>query len=102
MKYLSFLQIAFFATVVACASGMPQLYGPPAPSYGPAPIVVQEPIVAPHYNFQYGVSDALTGQQFSHGENRDNYNTAGEYRVNLPDGRVQIVTYKADEVNIVF
>jgi len=55
-------------------------------------------VVAPHYNFQYGVSDAETGQQFSHGENRDNYNTAGEYRVNLPDGRIQIVTYKADEV----
>eukprot|EP00094_Tigriopus_californicus_P006824 TCALIF_06573-PA protein Name:"Protein of unknown function" AED:0.29 eAED:0.49 QI:0/0/0/0.5/1/1/4/0/220 len=32
---------------------------------------------------------------FSHNENRKDYNTAGEYRVNLPDGRVQIVRYNA-------
>jgi len=72
-----------------CAFGMPQLYNIP----------VLDPVVPPLYNFQYGVSDAETGQHFSHNENRDNDITTGEYRVNLPDGRVQIVTYKADEVS---
>ena len=75
---------------------MPQVYGPPPPSYGP-PALVADPILPPHYNFNYGVSDDLTGQSFSHNENRDDYNTAGEYRVNLPDGRVQIVSYHADQ-----
>ena len=32
---------------------------------------------------------------FSQQEQRNDYNTAGEYRVNLPDGRVQIVSYTA-------
>merc|ERR1712110_822498 len=50
---------------------------------------------APVYNFQYGVSDCYFGAAFSHSEDRNNYDTKGEYRVNLPDGRVQIVTYSA-------
>ena len=80
---------------MACASGMPQLYGPPPPAYGPPAVI--DPILPPHYNFNYGVADDHYGPVFSHNENRDDYNTAGEYRVNLPDGRVQIVSYHADQ-----
>merc|ERR1711892_483827 len=64
--------------------------GPPAPYAAPAHAV--EP---PVYNYQYGVSDDYSGSVFSAQENRNNYDTAGEYRVNLPDGRVQVVSYSA-------
>ena len=50
-----------------------------------------------HYAFGYAVKDSYSGDDFSHQEQRDGYATSGEYRVALPDGRVQIVTYKADE-----
>ena len=48
------------------------------------------------FQYQFGVNDPeYSGAVFSHQENRADYNTQGEYRVNLPDGRVQIVTYTA-------
>merc|ERR1712080_482354 len=64
--------------------------GPPAP-YHPAPEVY--PDAAPAYSYQYGVADDYSKAAFSQQESRDGYATSGEYRVNLPDGRVQIVTY---------
>ena len=65
----------------------------PVPAYGPAPVVYQD--TPPAYDFAYGVQgDAYTGNaQFAHNENRNGYTTNGEYRVALPDGRTQIVTY---------
>jgi len=77
-----------FLAVVAVASAA----GPPAP-YHPAPVAY--PDAAPVYNYQYGVNDGYSGSVFSQTEARENYNTHGEYRVNLPDGRVQIVSYTA-------
>ena len=46
-----------------------------------------------HYKFSYHVKDQLSGQDFGQAEERSGYNTGGEYRVSLPDGRKQIVTY---------
>merc|ERR1712165_13499 len=82
---------------VAAASPLPD-HPPPAPYHAPHPAPgYAGPVAPPVYNYEYGVNDPHYGPVFSHAENRDNYNTGGEYRVNLPDGRVQIVTYKADE-----
>jgi len=48
---------------------------------------------AAQYQFSYHVKDDTTGQDFGQEEERQGYNTGGEYQVNLPDGRRQIVTY---------
>merc|ERR1739846_81416 len=85
-------KLALSACLLAVAAAIPA--GPPAP-YHPAPAPYAEPILPPVYNYEYGVNDPHYGPVFSQKESRDNYDTAGEYRVNLPDGRVQIVTYSA-------
>nr|XP_040582197.1 cuticle protein 18.6-like [Lepeophtheirus salmonis] len=56
----------------------------PAP-YHPAPSAV--------YQYGYAVADDYAGTNFAANENRDGYSTNGEYRVALPDGRTQIVSY---------
>ena len=83
----------------------------PAPVFHAAPVVVHKPVVVAHpapvfhpapepsydepavYKFGYAVADDYSGANFQQNENRDGYATTGEYRVALPDGRTQIVTY---------
>ncbi|XP_042226795.1 extensin-like [Homarus americanus] len=45
------------------------------------------------YDFSYAVKDDLSGNDFGHQETRDGDNTQGSYYVQLPDGRLQTVTY---------
>jgi hypothetical protein len=91
-------------------------YGPPPPVYAPAPAPYKPapapaykpapPPYKPHpeaklppqpYQYEYGVADQYTGTNFQAVENQDAAGTViGSYRVNLPDGRVQTVTYTAD------
>merc|ERR1712113_1138128 len=93
MALLKVTLSALFA--VAAASPLPD-HPPPAPYHAPHPAPgYAEPVAPPVYNYQYGVNDPHYGPVFSQTEQRDNYDTAGEYRVNLPDGRVQIVSYSA-------
>merc|ERR1712212_1316954 len=71
----------------------------PAPVYHPAPVVHKPVYHEPSYDepavYQYGyaVADDYSGANFASNEKRDGYATSGEYRVALPDGRTQIVTY---------
>ena len=62
----------------------------------PIPDSPPAPYNAPSYAFKYTVEDGPYGPVFSHGEERKNYNTKGEYQVNLPDGRVKTVTYTVE------
>ena len=51
------------------------------------------------FDFSYAVRDDYTGNDFNHASNSDGHVTTGQYRVLLPDGRTQIVTYAADHVD---
>ncbi|XP_063601344.1 pro-resilin-like [Penaeus indicus] len=48
------------------------------------------------YDFQWAVKDDYSGNDFGHQEARDGDNTQGSYYVQLPDGRLQKVTYYVD------
>merc|ERR1712055_1054957 len=76
--------VIVLSTLLAAALGMPA-----APGYAPEPSY-DEPAV---YAYQYGVSDDYSGAQFDQEEKRDGYSTSGSYRVALPDGRTQVVSY---------
>ncbi|XP_068244098.1 uncharacterized protein [Palaemon carinicauda] len=48
------------------------------------------------YEFGYGVLDDDSGNQYFHAEKREEGLTKGSYKIQLADGRVQTVTYVAD------
>ncbi|XP_071529467.1 pro-resilin-like [Panulirus ornatus] len=69
-------------TLLAVVSGVlavPQLRDPQA--------------AVPIYEFGYEVNAPEYGNDFAHAERRDGPDTSGQYRVLLPDGRVQVVSY---------
>ena len=49
------------------------------------------------YSFDWSVKDDESKNDYGHKESSDGKVVTGSYRVALPDGRTQIVTYKADE-----
>ena len=62
-----------------------------APGYAPVKVPPRP------FAYEYGVQDAYSGADFAKKEIQDEYGVVtGEYRVALPDGRIQIVTYRAD------
>ena len=77
---------AFIATLILATLAGTYATPPPAPYAAPA----DTPAV---YTYEYAVADDYSGANFGQNENRDGYATHGSYRVALPDGRTQIVTY---------
>ncbi|KAG7161487.1 Pro-resilin-like 116, partial [Homarus americanus] len=65
--------------VLSCVLAVPQLRDPQAN--------------VPRYEFGYEVNAPDYGNDFAHAERRDGSDTSGQYRVLLPDGRMQIVSY---------
>merc|ERR1719422_1579297 len=115
-----------FALLLASAAAVPvQLeparygpapvpYGPsqaqqyaPKRSYKPAPVypleeqVEEEEEFAPQpYKYEYGVQDEYSKAAFAKSETQNDVGAVtGSYKVNLPDGRIQTVSYTADPVN---
>merc|ERR1712025_97098 len=96
------------APVVYKPAPVPVVYKPaPAPVVvKPAPVVIKQPpavaykpYVDPYpaeealYTYEYAVKDDYTSSDFAGKEARDGILTNGQYSVNLPDGRLQTVTY---------
>ncbi|XP_064118893.1 vitelline membrane protein Vm26Ab-like [Macrobrachium nipponense] len=74
-------------------------YGAPEPSYSaPAP-TYEEPQKGMPFDFDFAVNDQYQGLDFAHDSESDGNVVNGQYRVLLPDGRTQIVTYTADNSN---
>ncbi|XP_050315780.1 pro-resilin-like [Anthonomus grandis grandis] len=93
--------IFFLAALSVAHSEPPMTYGAPSQGYG-APggghgmgggKGYEEPQA---YEFGYRVKDDYSGSSFHQKEASDGSQVRGEYRVQLPDGRTQIVTYYAD------
>merc|ERR1711872_1035899 len=79
----------------------PPPYKPAPAPYKPAPVYKEEEEdYAPQpYKYEYGVQDDYTNAAFAKSESQNEVGTVtGSYKVNLPDGRIQTVTYTADEV----
>jgi len=52
------------------------------------------------YNFEWAVKDEPSYNDYAHQQASDDKGyVTGSYRVALPDGRTQIVTFKADSAN---
>ncbi|XP_066967061.1 uncharacterized protein [Macrobrachium rosenbergii] len=80
-------------------------YEAPGPSYSApktsyhVPSYEEEDEEGKPFEFEYAVQDHDNGLDFGHNENSDGTVVSGQYRVLLPDGRTQIVTYTADADN---
>ena len=67
----------------------------PTPSNMYVPQIRQEPGMP--FNFSWVVKHKSSYNNYAHQSQSNGKVTTGSYNVALPDGRVQIVTYKADE-----
>merc|ERR1719436_1398740 len=73
-------------------------FRPPAIGFGEEPEYKPQP-----YEYKYGVADDYSKSAFDKVETQDEYGkVVGSYKVNLPDGRVQVVSYVADENGVVY
>ncbi|XP_069973970.1 cuticle protein 7-like [Penaeus vannamei] len=94
------LLLIIAALVLGASADSGPRYSPPAPSYNPPVPSYNAPAPAPvgpaQYDFNYAVKDDYSGNDFGHQEARDGYDTQGTYYVQLPDGRLQTVTYNVN------
>ncbi|XP_037791765.1 cuticle protein 21-like [Penaeus monodon] len=73
-------QVVLVVALASSALARPGFYSAPTAS------------VPARYNYMYTVNNNF-GNNFGHQESRNGYDTRGSYFVQLPDGRLQKVTY---------
>uniref|UniRef100_A0A0P5D3N7 Uncharacterized protein n=1 Tax=Daphnia magna TaxID=35525 RepID=A0A0P5D3N7_9CRUS len=96
---MKFFILAALIAIASANSGYPAP-SYPAPGY-PAPAYKPESYPPQPYSFAWEVNDAPSYNNYAHSESSDGKVTTGSYRVALPDGRTQIVNYKADSYGYV-
>jgi len=74
-------------------------YSAPSPTYAAPEDNSEEDLPLMPFDFGYIVDDSETENAYGHKSNSDGEQVTGQYRVLLPDGRTQIVTYTADKEN---
>merc|ERR1719481_279735 len=94
------MKVIISLALVGLASAAQLPYAPAPAPYHPAPAPYHEEKQPPKpFAYEYGGADDY-GRHFQKAETQDEYGVVqGEYRVELPDGRTQIVTYHADHEN---
>merc|ERR1711981_439363 len=99
---LAMYKVLLLAAAAAAAPAPDQApqYGPPQKKqYNPVIYNEKEEILPPQpFEYKYGVNDDYSQTSFDKVETQDDLGrVTGSYKVNLPDGRVQIVNYVSDE-----
>ncbi|XP_068210670.1 pro-resilin-like isoform X2 [Palaemon carinicauda] len=89
------LVVLGMAALVAADSFERYSYSPPRPRYSSGSSESFESSEA-QYNFNWAVNHAPSRNDFGHQEARDGDNTQGSYFVQLPDGRLQKVSFFVD------
>ncbi|KAK9509879.1 hypothetical protein O3M35_004775 [Rhynocoris fuscipes] len=92
IRPLQDFQVLEYISSPADASHLPPLYS----SRLVRPSSSKSSIKPKNYAFSYAVKDGHSGDDFSHSQAQAGAKTMGEYRVKLPDGRTQVVSYTAD------
>merc|ERR1712105_321642 len=79
--------------LVATATAAPQYAAKPVVGYAAADLAEPSP-----YTYTYAVADDYSNANFQQSESNDGTGVvSGSYSVNLPDGRIQTVTYNAND-----
>ncbi|XP_076065066.1 cuticle protein 7-like [Oratosquilla oratoria] len=88
-------KIVLLSVSLAVALAAPQPDMPPVYGYNPPPPPTYNQPGMP-FEFAYAVKDYV-GNNYAHEQTSDGIVTSGSYHVALPDGRIETVTFDADD-----
>merc|ERR1711881_565866 len=88
------MQAILSLALVAAATAAPQYAAKPVVAHSAPDLAEPSP-----YDYSYAVADDYSNANFQQSESNDGTGAvSGSYSVNLPDGRIQTVTYNANDI----